>query len=404
MAGTRTEETGRGQAHLGITVPMLLVLGALSAVPPLSFDMYLPALPQVADSLGVPEAQIQLTLSACLLGLAFGQLFGGPISDSLGRRRPLLVGVGGYAVASLACAFAPTASALVVLRFAQGLLGGVAVVIARAIVRDREEGAAAARVFSLLMLVSGIAPIAAPLFGGLLISITSWRGIFVTLSLIGAAGLLAVTVILPETLAPENRHAGGIGETLAVAKRVLRHRPLLGYAFTAAFSSGALFFYISCSSFVFQDIYGLTSAEYSLVFAVNAVALMGVGWLNANLVRRHEPAVLLRWGVWQALVGAAVLCAVLWLDLGLPAVLPALLLTVASLPFIVPNATALALAPYSREAGSVSALLGVLQFAVGAIASPLASVAGEVTAFSMAFGMLIMGMLALVTRRVLVPT
>ena len=166
-------------------------------MPPLSFDMYLPALPQVADSLGVPEAQIQLTLSACLLGLAFGQLFGGPVSDSLGRRRPLLVGVGGYAVFSLACAFAPTAPALVVLRFAQGLLGGVAVVIARAIVRDREEGAAAARVFSLLMLVSGIAPIAAPLFGGLLDQRDVVARHLRVLSLLGAAGLLAVTVILP---------------------------------------------------------------------------------------------------------------------------------------------------------------------------------------------------------------
>jgi MFS transporter, DHA1 family, multidrug resistance protein len=130
---------------------------------------------------------------------------------------------------------------------------------------------------------------------------------------------------------------------------------------------------------------------------------MGVGWLNANLVRTHEPAVLLRWGVWQAVIGAVVLGAVLWLGLGLPAILPALLFTVASLPFIVPNATTLALAPYSREAGSVSALLGVLQFAVGAIASPLASVSGEVTAFSMAFGMLIMGILALVVRTTVVP-
>ena len=403
MRHTETVTT-EARTHAGITVPMLLVLGGLSVVPPLSFDMYLPALPQVADSLGVPEAQIQLTLSACLLGLAFGQLFGGPVSDSLGRRRPLLVGIGGYAFFSLACAFAPTAPALVVLRFAEGLLGGVAVVIARAVVRDREEGAAAARVFSLLMLVSGIAPIAAPLFGGLLINVTSWRGIFVVLSLLGAAGLLAVTVILPETLAPDDRHSGGISQTLAVTKRVVRHRPLMGYAPTAAFSSGALFFYISSSSFVFQDIYGLTSTQYSLVFAVNAVGLMAVGWLNATLVRRHDPALLLRWGVAQGVAGSFALCAVLWLDLGLSAVLPALMFTVLSLPFIVPNATALALNPYGREAGTVSALIGVLQFAVGAVASPLASVAGEVTAFSMAFGMAIMAVLALITREILVPT
>ncbi len=399
----RLTSPAKVETRHGISVPMLLVLGGLSAVPPLSFDMYLPALPQVADSLRVPEAQIQLTLSACLLGLALGQLFGGPLSDSWGRRGPLLWGVGGYAVASLACAFAPTAPALIVLRFAQGLLGGVAVVIARAIVRDREEGAAAARVFSLLMLVSGIAPIAAPLFGGLLINVTSWRGIFVVLSLLGAAGLVAVVMIIPETLPVSLRHAGGVSETITIAKRVVRHRPLMGYALTAAFSSGALFFYISSSSFVFQDIYGLSSTQYSLIFATNAVGLMALGWLNATLVRRHDPAILLRWGVAQGVVGAVSLCVVLWLGLGLPAVLPALLVTVVSLPFIVPNATALALNPYSREAGSVSALLGVLQFAVGAIAAPLAGIGGGVTPFSMAFGMLAMTLTAAVVRRVLVP-
>src|SRR5262249_54174858 len=153
-------------------------------------------------------------------------------------------------------------------------------VIARAIVRDREQGAAAARVFSLLMLVSGIAPIAAPLFGGLLISVTSWRGLFVGLTLLGAVGLVAVALILPETLAVEDRHTGGVGQTWTVTKRVSHDRALVGFALTAAFASGALFFYISSSSFVFQDIYGLTSKEYSLIFAVNAVGLMAMGWVN----------------------------------------------------------------------------------------------------------------------------
>ncbi len=360
------------QTHAGVTLPMLFVLGGLSAVPPLSFDMYLPALPEVAQSLGVPEAQIQLTLSACLLGIALGQLFGGPVSDSLGRRRPLLVGVAGYAACSLACALAPSAPVLVAFRFLQGLLGGVAVVIARAIVRDRAEGAAAARIFSLLMLVSGIAPIVAPLLGGLLIEVTSWRGIFVVLSLLGAAGLVAVTVVVPETLPAERRHTGGVGETVSVASRVARDRTLMGYALTSAFAFGALFFYISSSSFVFQDIYGLSSREYSLIFAANSVGLMAMGWLNANLVRKHEPATLLRWGVGQAVVGSAALCVVLLLGLGLPAILPALMVAVLSLALIAPNATALALAPYGREAGTVSAFLGVMQFAIGAIASPLA--------------------------------
>ena len=390
MSGEPTRQT-----HAGVTLPMLLALGGLTAIPPLSFDMYLPALPEVAKSLGVPEAQIQLTLSACLLGIALGQLFGGPVSDALGRRRPLLVGIGGYAVCSLACALAPTAPALVGLRFLQGLLGGVAVVISRAIVRDRAEGAAAARVFSLLVLVSGIAPIVAPLMGGVLIELTSWRGIFVVLSLLGAAGLLAVTLVLPETLAVADRHTGGVSHTLRVARRITRDRVLMGFALTSAFAFGALFFYISSSSFVFQDIYGLSSRQFSLIFAANSVGLMAMGWLNARLVRKHDPAVLLRWGVGQAVVGSLALCVVLWLGFGLPTVIPALMVTVLSVSLIGPNATALALAPYARDAGAVSALLGVLQFAIGAIASPLASVAGETTQFSMAYGMLAMALCAL---------
>jgi DHA1 family bicyclomycin/chloramphenicol resistance-like MFS transporter len=258
-------------------------------------------------------------------------------------------------------------------------------------------------VFSLLAIVSGIAPVVAPLIGGLLINFTSWRGVFVVLSLLGAAGLLAVTGVLPETLRSEDRHVGGVRETIVVTKRVVHNRRLIGFAMTSAFAAGALFFYLSCSSFVFQDIYGLTAAQYSLVFAVNAVGLMFVGWLNSRLVQRHEPSTMLRVGVIQGVVGALAMCVALWLDLGLPGLFPTLMLSLVSLPLIVPNATALALAPFGREAGTVSALLGVSQFAVGAIASPLAGVGGGVTQFSMAFGMLLMSALALGIRRWLVP-
>ena len=316
------------------------------------------------------------------------------------------MGVGGYAVFSLACAFAPTAPALVVLRFAQGLLGGVAVVIARAVVRDREEGAAAARVFSLLMLVSGIAPIAAPLFGGLLINVTSWRGIFVG-AVTARSGRLARCHRHParDARVGEIATRAVSAQTLAVTKRVVRHRPLMGYALTAAFSSGALFFYISSSSFVFQDIYGLTVDAVQPGLRRERRRVDG-----GRLAERHPraaarprgPAPLgCRAGSRRDRSRCVPCCGS---DLGLPAVLPALMFTVLSLPFIVPNATALALNPYGREAGTVSALIGVLQFAVGAVASPLASVAGEVTAFSMAFGMAIMAVLALITREILVPT
>jgi DHA1 family bicyclomycin/chloramphenicol resistance-like MFS transporter len=382
----------------GIALPMLVVLGALSAIPPLSFDMYLPALPQIAGDLGVAESGIHLTLSACLIGLALGQLFGGPISDALGRRRPLLAGVVGYAACSVGCAVAPGVTALVAARFLQGLFGGVAVVISRAVVRDRSTDAEAARIFSLLILVAGAAPVLAPVFGGFLIGLTSWRGVFATLAVLGVAGLVAVLGVLPETLPPGHRRTGGVHDTLAVARRVARDRVFAGYALTGACGFGALFFFISSSSFVFQDVYGLTPRQFSAVFAGSAVGLVTMGRLNAALVRRIEPAVMLRWGIAQILTGGVLLCLVLWLGLGTAAVIAAVYVANWGFPFVAPNATALALVPYGREAGSVSAYLGVLQFAAGAAGGPLAGLAGDTTEFSMAFGIVVMAALALLAH------
>jgi DHA1 family bicyclomycin/chloramphenicol resistance-like MFS transporter len=386
----------------GIALPMLLVLGGLTALPPLSFDMYLPALPDIATDYGVAESQIQLTLSSCLIGLALGQLFGGPISDALGRRRPLVAGIIGYSVLCLACAAAPSASLLIGLRFLMGLFGGVAVVISRAIVRDRATGAEAAHTFSLLMLVGGAAPIVAPVVGGLLIEVTSWRGIFVVLAGLGGAGLLAVLVVLPETLTADRRRSGGVRDTLSVVVRVARDRTFMGYALTSAFAFGVLFFYISSSSFVFQDVYDLSPQGFSAVFAGNAIGLVVFGQLNAVLVRRFAPGSLLRWGTAHMAVGAILLVTAVELRLGLPAVIAALVFTNVGLPLVVPNATALALSPYGREAGTASAFLGVLQFAIGALATPLAGVFGETTQFTMAFGMLIMALLALAAHHALV--
>jgi DHA1 family bicyclomycin/chloramphenicol resistance-like MFS transporter len=374
---------------------MLLVLGGLTALPPLSFDMYLPALPDIAADFGVPESQIQLTLSSCLIGIALGQLFGGPLSDTLGRRRPLVVGLVGYTVFCFACAAAPSAPALIALRFFMGLFGGVAVVISRAVVRDRATGAEAARIFSLLMLVSGAAPIVAPLIGGLLIDFTSWRGIFVVLGGLGLAGLAAALAVLPETLHADQRRSGGVRDTISVVGHLVRDRTFMGYALTSGFAFGVLFFYISSSSFVFQEIYGLSPQGFSAVFAGNAVGLVAFGQLNAILVRRYAPTSLLRWGTVQLLVGAVLLSASVLAEAGIAVVIAALVFTNVTLPLIAPNATALALSGYGREAGIASAFLGVIQFAVGAIATPLAGAFGETTEFSMAYGMLVMAMLAI---------
>src|SRR6266705_566720 len=203
---------------------LVFILGALSAFGPLSIDMYLPALPSLSRDFGTGASQAQLTLSACLLGLALGQVIAGPISDALGRRRPLLVGLTAYALASLLCVVAPSVYVLVALRFIQGLAGAAGIVIARAVVRDLHSGEALARFFSLLMLVNGLAPILAPLFGGLLLRFTSWRGVFIVLAVIGALLLLAAATSLGETLPPDRRQSGGISATITTFRQLLANR------------------------------------------------------------------------------------------------------------------------------------------------------------------------------------
>ena len=239
-------------------VLLVIMLGGLTAFGPLSIDMYLPALPSMARDFASPTSQVQLTLAACLAGLALGQLLAGPVSDTLGRRVTLLVGLAAYAVASLMCIFAPSMYALVVLRLVQGLAGAVGIVIARAIVRDLHSGVAAARLFSTLMIVSGLAPILAPLVGGQLLLVTSWRGVFFTLAIISLVLLFVVTLNLPETLPSHRRRDGGLRETFITFWQLATDRIFIGYALACGLGFGAMFAYISGSPFVLQNIYGIS--------------------------------------------------------------------------------------------------------------------------------------------------
>jgi DHA1 family bicyclomycin/chloramphenicol resistance-like MFS transporter len=370
-------------------------LGSLSAFGPLSIDMYLPGLPALRREFETGASQTQLTLSACLLGLAVGQVVIGPASDALGRRRPLLVALAGYAVASLLCATAPSVSALVALRFAQGFAGAGGIVIARAIVRDLHSGVAAARFYSLLMLVNGSAPILAPLFGGQLLRVTDWRGVFVVLALIGAVLLVAAALGLDETVAPEARQPGGIRATLGTFRRLLGDRAFVGYALSAGLAIAAMFAYIAGSPFVLQDIYGVSPQRFSLAFGVNALGLVVAGQINGRLVGRVPLIRLLTAGLTAIAVGGVALLVVVLAGIGLVGILPALFVVVASLGFVLPNSTALALTAHKRTAGSASALLGVLQYAVGAAAAPLVGIAGETTARPMAVVIATLGAAAL---------
>ncbi|HEX6478943.1 MAG TPA: Bcr/CflA family multidrug efflux MFS transporter [Ktedonobacteraceae bacterium] len=378
-------------------VQLVLILGSLSAFGPLSIDMYLPSLPSLSRDLGASASAAQLTLSACLLGLALGQVIAGPLSDTLGRRRPLLVGLVAYVLASLLCVVAPSISLLIGLRLVQGMAGAAGIVIARAIVRDKYSGIAAARFFSILMLVSGIAPIAAPIIGGLLLRFTSWRGVFIILAILVTLMLLAVITGLGETLPPEQRQSGELRTTLATFRRLLTDRLFVGYALSCGLSFAAMFSYISGSPFVIQDIYGLSPQAFSLIFGTNALGIALVGQVSGRLVGRVSPRRLLAGALTAVALGGVALLVVVIAHVGLLGILPTLFVVVASQGMVFPNATALALADHPHTAGSASALLGVLQFALGATLAPLVGVAGPTTALPMAIVIAFLGVSALTT-------
>jgi MFS transporter, DHA1 family, multidrug resistance protein len=367
-AGTARRATGDG--------PLLVViLGLITAIGPLSLDMYLPAFPSIVDDLDVSAAQVQLSLTTCLVGLALGQLVFGPLSDRWGRRRPVIAGVGAYAVLSLLIALSPSAPVLVALRLLQGLAGGAGVVVARAIVRDLYSGAAAAKYFSRLTLIFGIAPIAAPGLGSAVLALTSWHGIFVALGLIAVLLTLLIVWRLPETLPPERRSPGSLGDTARTARTLFADRVFLGYALAQSLAFAALFSYISGSSFVLQDGYGVSPALFSVLFGINAGGLIVVSQANGRLLDRFPPrTLLLIILVVQTLAGAAVVVSA-WLAV-LIALSVALFVLVSTIGMVMPNATALALDRHPERAGSAAALLGGIQSVIASAAAPVVGAIG----------------------------
>ena len=395
----------RAGAPLGPgTVRLVIVLGSVNAIGPLSIDMYLPAFPEITRALGTGASQVQLTLTACVAGLALGQLVIGPLSDRLGRRTPLIAAMLTYAVASLLCAAATSVGALIALRFVQGLAGAGGIVISRAVVRDLHSGAAAVRLFSSLMLVTGLAPILAPLAGGQLLAVTSWKGIFLSLSILSALIAVLAAVGLRETLPVERRSPSGLRRTVDTMAGLLRDRSFVGHALAGGLTFGALFAYISGSSFVLQRIYGLSPQLFSLAFAMNGLGLIAASQVNARVVERVGPTRLLRRALGFVVASALVLLVVVSVGgLSVWAVLAPMFVIVSSLAFVLPNATALALAEHGAVAGTASALLGVIQFLIGAIAAPLVGVAGPDSAVPMGVVMALLAVAALVAHRAAGP-
>lgn len=354
---------------------LLPLVGLLSMISPFATDMYLPAFPELTADLATTPSTVQLTLTTFLVGLAFGQLAFGPLSDRWGRKTPLIVGAAVCTLASVGAALAPSIELLLAARFVQGFSGAAGVVIARAIVADVYRGAEAARAYSLLGVVIGIAPVAAPVLGGLLAAPIGWRGLLWVLAALTATMLIAA-LFLVETHPRERRLAAasrrtGAGPRRPVALVLLANRVFVAHALVAASAFAALMAYISASPFVFQELMGLDERGSGLLFGLNSVGLILMSTLNARLVRRHSTRSLLAVGLVLLSTGVTVL-AVLVLS-GAPAVwlsVP-MFVIVASVGLVFGNTVALAMRAAGATAGSGSALIGFAQFVAGATAAPL---------------------------------
>lgn len=359
---------------------LVLVLGLLTAFGPLSIDMYLPALSHIAADLGASIDSAQLSLSSFFIGLAAGQVFYGPITDKFGRRRPLFIGLVIYIIASLACARSESAHALVIMRFLQALGSCAGMVISKAVVRDKFAATEAAKTFSLLMLIMGVAPILAPSLGSSMLSIWSWQSIFYFLAAVGLIGLVAVYFFLPETLEHEDK--SGIKESLKNFPHILKDREFLTYGLSSSLAYGGMFSYITGSAFVFMEYFDFSPGQYSALFGMNAGGIILSSQLNRLVLRKVSPR--------QALSALYPIIATIGIALGLAGalfpktytIIPLLFLFLAGMGMMFPNATACALATQKR-AGSASALLGTMQFGISAPVSACVSLFHNETAAPM---------------------
>ncbi|MGP3769693.1 multidrug effflux MFS transporter [Streptomyces sp. SDT5-1] len=382
-------------------VGLLVVLGALTAIAPLATDMYVPGFPSMGESLRTNSSSIQLTMTTFLVGLVIGQLVFGPLSDSLGRRKLLIAGSAGFVLFSTLCALAPSVQVLLAARLLQGVAGAVGMVLARAVITDLFDGAEVPRYFAVLSQILGVAPVAAPVLGGVILAVASWQIIFVVLALIGAALVLSIMGLVPESLPAEKRNGGGLGSAFRAMGTLLRNRSFMGYVLVLGFAAAALFVYISGSSFVFENLHGVSSTTYSLIFAVNAIGMLVSGTLFGKLVHKVLLNTLLSVGLTICLVGAiAQVLAVALLGETLIGSWICLFVTAAGIGMVFPATMSLGQALGRRAPGASSALMGGSQFGFGAIASPLVGVFGEDSSLPMATIMLVAascGVLALIT-------
>ncbi|ROS23140.1 multidrug effflux MFS transporter [Cellulomonas sp. PhB150] len=355
----------------------VLLLGMMCALPAISNDIYLPSLPEVAQDLHTSATAAQLTMTAMMIGGAVGQLVIGPLSDRFGRRRPVLIGVALHVLTSMLCAVAPTIETLIALRVMQGFFNAAATVVAMAVIRDRFVGADASGLISRLMLVIGIAPLFAPSVGGLIAGEWGWRSVFGALGVFGVVLWFVVWRRLPETLPAGRRRDGGLRTAARGYATLLRDRHFVALALMPGLGTAILMSYVVGSPFVLMEGYGLTSHQFSLLFAVNGIGLVGGAQINAVLVKRVSPIRIVRvvLPVSLALTLGLLVLAITGAG-GLPALLVMLWLILAMVNFAPPNASAIALSRHGEIAGTAAAFIGATGAAIGGIISPLSGLLG----------------------------
>lgn len=369
-------------------LPSLLLV--LTVFGPISMDLYLPALPALTVEMGAVTSLAQLTVTACLIGLAAGQLIAGPLSDRCGRRSVLLIGIMAYIITSTLCALAPSIDVLILARLVQGLSGGVGIVIATAAGRDIFAGPALIRFYGSLTVIGGFAAIVGPLLGGLLNTFTDWRGLFVFLAVIGAVILVFTLVVFGETLPEDRRARGGFVQTLRDYRMLLHDRIFVGSVLNQGFLYAALFAYLAGSTFVLQDLYGLSPQWYAAAFALNSAGHMVFGYLAGRGAERWSISGTLAIGIAVTGLGASGLLAAGLTPMPLWVVIVSLFALSSGVAVTEPPATTLAMADHPRVAGTASSLLGMVRFGFGGIAAPFVGVAG-------ALSILPLGLVAVIT-------
>lgn len=381
---------------------LALLLGSLGLLGPFTIDMYLPSFPTIVKDYGTTASLVQISLTTCLLGLGLGQLIIGPMSDVQGRRKPLLIFLTFYLIASVTCALAPSIYLFIAARFLQGFAAAGGLVISRAIVRDIYNGRELTKFFALLMLVGNLGPIVAPILGGGVLAVTDWNGVFFVLALVGLVLVLMVSVKLEESLPVEKRVPSNLTQVLKNFGSLFKDRVFLGYALTQGFIIAGIFAYVSGIPFVYQNIYGVSPQVFSLLFGVNGLALIIGTQLVGRLADIIPEKTFLKFGLFLSTTAGIFLLVALLLKAPLLAVAIPIFFLVCSIGIISTTSFALAIETQGHIAGSASALLGLLPFVLGSLTSPLVGVAGEYSAIPMAVVILSASLLALLSYFVLV--